>query len=76
MQHCIYFKCPVNGSNNLDENDSRPMQLCPVCLRKLHSTIGFDPVERNRQLIDVYERFGFATEAEWLKQRIKNVTRN
>ncbi len=73
MQHCIYFKCPVNGSNNLDENDSRPMQLCPVCLRKLHSTIGFDPAERDRRLIEVYQRFGFTQEAEWIKRRLKNV---
>jgi archaemetzincin len=76
MQHCIHFLCPVNGSNNLAENDSRPMQLCPVCLRKLHSTIRFDPVERDRQLIDLYERFGFTEEAAWIKRRLKNIARN
>ena len=70
MQHCIYFQCPVNGSNHLDESDSRPMQLCPVCLRKLHSTIGFDPVERDRHLIELYQRLGFVHEAEWLKRRL------
>ncbi len=76
MQHCIYFKCPVNGSNNLDESDSRPMQLCPVCLRKLHSTIRFDPAERDRRLIDVYEQFGFTEEAAWIKRRREHITRN
>lgn len=76
MQHCIYFKCPVNGSNNLDESDSRPMQLCPVCLRKLHSTIGFDPVERDRRLIDVYQQLGFVNEAEWIKHRLQTVTKS
>lgn len=73
MQHCIYFSCPVNGSNNLDENDSRPMQLCPVCLRKLHSTIGFDPVERDRKLLEIYQNFGFHKEAEWVQRRIRTV---
>lgn len=76
MQHCIYFKCPVNGSNNLAENDSRPMQLCPVCLRKLHFTIGFDPNVRDRHLIDVYERLKFADEAKWIKRRLQNVAQN
>ena len=76
MQHCIYFQCPVNGSNNLDENDSRPMQLCPVCLRKLHSTIRFDPIERDRRLVEVYQRLGFTKEAEWINKRLKNVAPN
>lgn len=75
MQHCIYFSCPVNGSNNLDENDSRPMQLCPVCLRKLHSTIGFDPVERDRGLLEVYRSLGFRKEDEWVQRRIRTVTK-
>lgn len=74
MQHCVYFSCPVNGSNNLDENDSRPMQLCPVCLRKLHSTIGFDPVERDRGLLAIYQRLGFAKEADWIQRRLRTVT--
>lgn len=75
MQHCIYFSCPVNGSNNLDENDSRPMQLCPVCLRKLHAIVGFDPVDRDRRLIEVYQQLGFATEATWLQRRLQTVTK-
>lgn len=75
MHHCVYFKCPVNGSNHLAESDSRPMQLCPVCLRKLHSTIGFDPVERDRHLIDAYERFGFIDEAAWIKRRLQTVAK-
>ena len=70
MQHCIYFLCPVNGSNNLAENDSRPMQLCPVCLRKLHAIVGFDPVDRDRRLLDVYQQFGFANEAAWIRHRL------
>ncbi len=74
MQHCIYFSCPVNGSNNLAENDSRPMQLCPVCLRKLHAIIGFDPVDRDRKLQEVYQQFGFNDEAAWVQRRRKTVT--
>ena len=74
MQHCIHFLCPANGSNNLAENDSRPMQLCPVCLRKLHAIIGFDPVERDRRLLEVYQRVGFTGEADWIERRLRTMT--
>ena len=40
LAHCIYFKCVMNGSNHLQESDSRPLSLCPVCLCKLQSSIG------------------------------------
>lgn len=73
MQHCIYFSCPVNGSNNLAESDSRPMQLCPVCLRKLHGIVGFDPVDRDRKLQEIYQRFGFTNEAAWIHRRLQTV---
>lgn len=75
MQHCIYFACAMNGANHLDEADSQPLQLCPVCLRKLHATIGFDPLARDRRLIEVYQRLGFASDAEWIERRVERVSR-
>lgn len=73
LAHCIYFSCALNGSNHLQESDSRPMHLCPVCLRKLHCRIGFDVAHRYRQLLDFYERVGFRAEARWLKSRILSI---
>jgi archaemetzincin len=35
LKHCIVFACLMNGSNHREESDSRPIHLCPVCLRKL-----------------------------------------
>ena len=72
MQHCIFFACVVNGSNNLDENDSRPLHVCPVCLRKLHSSVSFDPVERDRNLLQVYQRLGLTHDAAWAERRLKS----
>lgn len=76
ITHCTFFACAVNGSNNLDENDSRPMHVCPVCLRKLHSSIGFDPVERDRNLLQVYQRLGLTHDAAWQERRLKTVDAN
>jgi archaemetzincin len=59
----------VNGSNNLDENDSRPLHVCPVCLRKLHSSIGFAPFERDRNLLLLYRQLGLDRDADWLERR-------
>lgn len=73
MPHCTFFACAVNGSNNLDENDSRPLHVCPVCLRKLHASVGFDPVERDRNLWQVYRQFGFDGDAAWLERRLKTL---
>lgn len=73
MQHCIYFSCAVNGSNNLDESSSRPLHVCPVCLRKLHASVGFDPVERDRTLLPVYQRLELNSEADWVVRRLKSV---
>ena len=42
LTHCTFFNCLMNGSNHLAESDRRPLHLCPVCLRKLQWSVGFD----------------------------------
>jgi len=81
LKHCIYFKCALNGSNHLKESDSRPMHLCPVCLRKLQYSIGFDVVSRYRNLLQFYRpaeplarrgwNVGFEEEAQWVIKRLR-----
>jgi archaemetzincin len=71
LQHCIYFKCVLNGSNHLKESDARPLHLCPVCLRKLQYSTGFDVVTRYRNLLRFYQKTGFDDEARWAANRLK-----
>ena len=71
--HCIHYECNMNGSNNLPETDSGPMHLCPVCLRKLHHAIGFDPASRYKRLQKFYRDHGLKTEAEWTGKRMKAI---
>jgi archaemetzincin len=73
LQHCIYFNCAINGSNHLAESDSRPMYACPVCLRKLHSSVGFDLVKRYESLLAFYKEVGFDKEAAWAAGRLKAI---
>jgi len=73
LKHCIYFKCVVNGSNHLKESDSRPLHLCPVCLRKLQHSIGFDVVDRYRHLLRFYQKISFDNDAQWIANRLEHI---
>ncbi len=70
MAHCIFYKCQMNGSNHLQESDSQPIHLCPVCLPKLQNSIKFDQTKRYKQLLEVYQDAGFAKEAVWVEKRL------
>jgi archaemetzincin len=53
-QHCTYAVCVMNGSNSMDESDSRPNRLCTNCLRKLQWNLGFDVKPRMDSLINFF----------------------
>lgn len=73
LWHCIYFQCVMNGSNHLAETDSRPMHLCPVCLRKLQYSTGFEVRERYRSLGKFYRQNGFEAQAAFLRRRLDKI---
>ncbi len=73
LAHCIYFLCIMNGSNHLAESDSRPLHLCPVCLRKLYFCLEFDIKKRYEKLWLFYRQQGFHDEAEWIATRLKRI---
>jgi archaemetzincin len=73
VAHCIFFHCLMNGSNHLAESDARPLHLCPVDVRKLHYSIGFDVVARHQALRDVCERLGLADDARLLRVRLARI---
>src|SRR2546430_8733165 len=73
LAHCTFFNCLMNGSNHLAESDRRPLHFCPVCLRKLQWSIGFDVLQRYQALEQVSRADGFADEADWLSRRINKL---
>lgn len=73
IAHCIYFECNMNGANHLKEADGTPMHICPVCLRKLHYAIRFDPVQRYESLQSFYDENRMAPERDWTKARIEAI---
>jgi archaemetzincin len=73
LEHCVYYECVGNGSNHLAETDRRPTHPCPICLRKLHHAIGFDPAERYRDLAAFYRKHDLAGEAAWTESRLADL---
>ncbi len=74
LLHCTFYRCVLNGSNHLQESDSRPLHLCPICLRKLQYSIGFDVSRRYGSLQRYYRRASFQEEAEWVGRRLKAIS--
>lgn len=51
IRHCQWLNCVLQGSNHLEESDRRPLDFCPVCLRKLQVAIGFKIADRYKALL-------------------------
>ncbi len=75
IRHCIFFNCVMNGSNHLAESDRRPLDLCPIDLRKLHWSLGFDLVGRYRALLEFWRGAGVTEAAEWVERRLDFILR-
>ncbi|KAL4227866.1 metallopeptidase [Mactra antiquata] len=73
IDHCIFYDCCMNGSGHLSEDFRQPMHLCPVDLRKLHSLVGFNVLDRYRALLEFYKTHGFSEEQDWVKKRIEHI---
>lgn len=79
IKHCIHFHCLMNGSNSLPETDRAPLHFCPVCLRKLHWNLRFDPAERYRKLATFLDGNKFEEESKWFARgagRIENAKKD
>jgi archaemetzincin len=74
IQHCVHFSCDMNGSNSLAESDTQPAEVCPVCLRKLHHAVGFDPEDRFEKLREFYDAHTLTREAAFVRKRLDHIT--
>ena len=75
IEHCIFYRCMMNGSNHLAESDARPMHLCPIDLQKLQWSSAFDIAARYKQLAAAEHACGFDDEATWTERALLAATR-
>jgi archaemetzincin len=71
IEHCVHYRCVMQGANSLREDDRHPLHLCPVDLEKLAWNTGVDPAARYRALLDFYRRAGLDDEAAWTFERLR-----
>jgi hypothetical protein len=75
VDHCIYYKCLMNGTGHLVEEFASPAHLCGIDLRKMQYRCGFDVATSwYRELAKVYESWKGTREARWYHQREKEAT--
>ena len=74
LRHCLHYACVMNPTAGIEDLDSLPLHLCPVCLRKLQLATGLDPVARYRALREFHEELGFPEELAWIDRRLAYVT--
>ena len=75
----------MNGSNHLDESESRPFAMCPVDLRKLQLTLDqakmkgkdtppLDLVERQRRLAHFFHENSLPDDAQFSQALVSAFT--
>jgi archaemetzincin len=65
IKHCIEFKCIMNGSNSLQESDSKPVYLCPIDLKKICWNLNLNAADRHRKLNAFWRKNGFEQNSEF-----------
>ena len=73
LEHCIYFRCIMNGVNAIEEDNKVLLYLCPVCLNKLYFLLNFNIYTRYLKLFDWFKRQNFNEELEWYLNGRKNI---
>uniref|UniRef100_A0A7S1NID1 Archaemetzincin-2 n=1 Tax=Eutreptiella gymnastica TaxID=73025 RepID=A0A7S1NID1_9EUGL len=70
LKHCVHFHCIMNGANHARELEQQPLQLCPLCLKKLAGPFHWDIAARSKALEAFYAAHGFP-EAVAEEQRLQ-----
>lgn len=88
LKNCIYYSCCMNGSNSMEEFDNKPLEFCPVCIRKAYFVICnksgknkrisspeiiYDRTVKLRDTLSMYFTGVFDLEAEWFDERVKTL---
>lgn len=68
IPHCTAYECCMNGSNHLDESDSRPLWFCPECEQKVWFTCRAEIGPRYAALAELAKQLGLAEEARFWRE--------
>jgi len=66
MTHCVHFRCLMNGTGSVQEEDRGPTHLCCVCLRKLCYACNINPRNRYVGLLAWFRQHEWLEEERWV----------
>lgn len=69
LRHCVHFACVMNPTEGLADLDALPLDVCPVCLRKLWTAIGMSLAERWQALAELARSLELNHDADWYERR-------
>ena len=85
LSNCIYYECLLNGFNSMEHFNKIPLEICPVCLKKIYGVIlrkDQNIEEKIKIPNSIYERFkklseflAFGEEKEIKKNNERTITR-
>lgn len=71
INHCIHYRCNMQGSNSLPESDRQPIYLCPECHAKAMLATGFDPKARYQRLIQFCDKHDLNEEKNFYEKSLR-----
>jgi archaemetzincin len=73
LHHCIEVNCVMNGTNSLEETDTKVIRLCSVCQRKLNSSVKYNNKKRLTELEKFFQKNHLDAEFKLMKKDLENV---
>lgn len=73
MMHCTKYECLMSGTNNLNETDRRPLDVCPECMAKIAWAMNYEPSQRYRNLAEFWKRQNWTEEEKSFIQKAQAV---
>lgn len=73
IEHCIAYRCNMNGSNNRDESDRHPLYLCPECLPKILHATNVKAADRFKKLAEFCKKQKLTEAAEYYEAAFAKV---
>ena len=70
FSHCRFFECAMSNSRSVTEAESKPIFLCPICLRKLQKVCGFNVASRYGKLKTFFSSLLSSVESRYLDESV------
>lgn len=70
---CPFLRCLMAGASDVIELDEKPMELCPICHKKLFFAFVHDVVQRKGYLLSLFNLCGFRPEYAAAKDEINRL---